>query len=252
MMIGNNIIRLVSVDSTNRFLKDTRRQYANGTVIFTNEQTGGRGRQQKKWLSLPGKSLTFSFLLSQSHDKMFFPFFHLFPAVAVVQCLQKCQVDAQIKWPNDIYVAGKKIGGLLVESISQAHRTDVLVGIGLNVLHETDDFPAELREHAGSIKSVARKIIDMEYLFQQLLLELNVVFTRFNKPEALSELRTVWSAACAHLNQNITIFQKSGRTTGRFIGLDENGFAVIETDGKKMTIQDYEFVSMRDEHDTRN
>lgn len=252
MPIGEHIIRLDHVQSTNQYLKENRSNLPSGAVVLTREQTDGRGRGDKKWLSSPDKSLTFSFLLSESKKNNLIPIFHLFPAVAVIQCLKTFHVDAKIKWPNDIFVDGKKIGGLLVEIISHADGIDVIIGIGLNVLQDEKDFPKELHQNAGSIKSITGVTIEIEDLFQSLLDQINAIYERYSQQSTFIELQTLWCKECAHLNQNITIFQSDKKINGKFVGLDENGFAVILSGDQSIVVRDYEYVSLRQEHDTHN
>lgn len=249
--IGDNIVRLESVESTSLYVRENRHLLADGTAVIAKDQTGGRGRHDKKWLSLPGKSLTFSFLLHQSADELSIPFLHLFPAVAVVHSLQKLHIDARIKWPNDIYLNGKKIGGLLVQTFSRPDKIDVIIGIGLNIFHDGFDF-SELREHAGSIWSLAGVKIEIEVLFQSVLHDLNSIYKKYHHTSQWDALRTLWCDQCAHLNEKITIFQKDKIVHGTFVGLDENGFARVQTGSEQIVIQDYEYVSLRTEHDTRN
>jgi BirA family biotin operon repressor/biotin-[acetyl-CoA-carboxylase] ligase len=249
--IGDNIVRLESVESTSLYVRENRHLLADGTAVIANDQTGGRGRHDKTWISLPGKSLTFSFLLCQSAKDLPTPFLHLFPAVAVVQSLRKLNIHAHIKWPNDIYLNGKKIGGLLVQTFSQSDKIDVIIGIGLNVCEDAFDF-SELREHAGSIWSLAGLKIEIEALFQAILQELNLIYEKYHHPSQWEKLQTLWCDLCAHLNEKITIFQDDKTVQGTFVGLDENGFARVQTGSEQIVIQDYEYVSLRAEHDTRN
>ncbi len=252
MRIGGKIVRLEQIDSTNTYLKLNRHRYKSGTVAITNTQTNGHGRHDKTWLSVPGKSLTFSLLLSTHSKSISIPFFHLFPVVAIVQSLLKFKIDAKIKWPNDIEVRGKKIGGILIEIFSHPPKTDVIIGIGLNVLEDASDFTAELKNQAGSIYSLENRTIKKEELFQSLLLELNLIYEQYRDRSQWRALQKLWRDQCAHLNEKITIFQQDKKIKGIFVGLDDNGFAIVETASEQLIIQDYDYVSLRAEHDTDN
>ena len=252
MHIGSNIIRLDRVDSTNRYLRSIADEVPAGTVVLALEQSRGQGRSGRVWNACRGKSLTFSFLLQQSHDDFPMTFYMLFPAVAVVHYLLSLDVPARIKWPNDVIVKGRKIGGILVQTISRSTERRMITGIGLNVLQETQDFPQNIRDTAGSILGLTGKKIDPEKLFLSLLSVLETMHRDLQHSDGWPQLLKMWSDNCAHMNEPITIYQSGAVVRGDFDGLDEDGFAVIKTKTKKLVIKDYNRVTLRRTHDTRD
>lgn len=167
---GQKLITLNEVSSTNDYLKDILSKsepFKEGTVIMAVDQTQGRGQMGSRWLSEPGKNLTFSLLLKPiflEPDKQFD--LNIAISLSVIQCLQPLFGSrVSIKWPNDIYVDGKKMGGVLIENIiSGSEWKDSIVGIGLNVNQENFD---EL-SRACSIK----QLLQEEYILTDLLYEL--------------------------------------------------------------------------------
>jgi BirA family biotin operon repressor/biotin-[acetyl-CoA-carboxylase] ligase len=138
LLAGTHIIKLNTVDSTNSFSKDYLRlnpTKAQGVAIIAENQTAGRGQQGNVWLSEPGKNLTCSLIvninfINPSH------LFYLTKAVSVAICnyLSTLTILPKIKWPNDIYVLNKKLGGLLIEVISnRPFKQTAIIGIGLNI-----------------------------------------------------------------------------------------------------------------------
>jgi BirA family biotin operon repressor/biotin-[acetyl-CoA-carboxylase] ligase len=128
-----------TVSSTNDELRVLAEQgMAEGLVLVAEEQTAGRGRRGAEWFSPKGESLAFSVLLRPGEPMSFWPRLSLAAGLAVAEALEKSVPLAEIKWPNDVLISGRKIAGILVE----AGRDFVIVGIGINV--NTEWFPAGL------------------------------------------------------------------------------------------------------------
>jgi len=118
---------------------------ADGLVLLALQQTAGRGRRGAAWFAPPGESLAFSILLRPAEPKALWPRLALITGLAVAEAIESFGVNAGIKWPNDIWIRGKKVAGILVE----AGVDHVVVGVGLN-LH-TMEFPAEIAAIATSL-----------------------------------------------------------------------------------------------------
>ncbi len=145
-----------SVDSTNQVARDLGRAgEPDGTVIVADEQTAGRGRRQRRWVSPPGAGLYVSLLLrpefpaAESGSAV-----QLLAGIAAAEALGVFLPSAPLlRWPNDCFVLDSKIAGVLVEAETTSRGFDFLVcGIGVNVNHAADDFPPELRGRATSVK----------------------------------------------------------------------------------------------------
>jgi BirA family transcriptional regulator, biotin operon repressor / biotin---[acetyl-CoA-carboxylase] ligase len=126
------------------------------TCVLADEQTAGRGRKARTWVSPPGLGIWLSLILRPRElpEPGALP---LLVGLAVVRALDGfCEPGVpMVKWPNDVLVGGRKLGGILCESAwSRSGPSHVVVGIGLNVLHEEGDFPPELREAATSVRLV--------------------------------------------------------------------------------------------------
>jgi BirA family biotin operon repressor/biotin-[acetyl-CoA-carboxylase] ligase len=126
-----------------------------GTVVLAEEQVAGRGRAGREWSSPPGLGLWISIVARPTGDPSLLP---LRVGLAVAEALDPFLGDApaQIKWPNDLLVGGRKLGGILCEGSWEAGGAGfVIVGVGLNVLHAASDFPEGIRERASSIALAA-------------------------------------------------------------------------------------------------
>jgi BirA family biotin operon repressor/biotin-[acetyl-CoA-carboxylase] ligase len=152
----NDILFIETVDSTNQVARKLAGEgKPNGFAVLAGSQTAGRGRLGKAWQSPPGKGLYCTILVRPQIAVEDYSKITLTAGLAVGQVMEKiCQLPVQLKWPNDIYVSGRKCGGILVETSSLQdtdERNFVLVGIGVNINSEKGTFPAELQETATSV-----------------------------------------------------------------------------------------------------
>lgn len=118
--------------STNVFLKEMLEinpQILSGTVVAARDQTQGKGRRGREWLAAANENLTFSFLLRGNYELKKLPAASMAAAIAVAELLAGLNIAADLKWPNDVLVGGKKICGILSEGVSDG----IIVGVGLNV-----------------------------------------------------------------------------------------------------------------------
>ena len=144
-----------SVDSTNRLARELGRQGAvDGLVVLAEEQTAGRGRRQRNWVSPAGKGIYLSVLLRpEAPPALAGAAAQLVAGIAVAEALAAYAVTSlMLRWPNDCYGGDRKLAGVLVESEITGGTLDFLVcGIGINVNHQDGDFPGELRARATSL-----------------------------------------------------------------------------------------------------
>src|SRR4051812_25544012 len=170
--IGNEIVVVEETDSTNDLVwKAVERGAPEGFVVFAECQTKGRGQYGRRWESAPYLGLWFSVLLRPALSLAESPKLTVQLAEAVAATIADETGRAPtIKWPNDIYLAGRKVGGVLVEGRIAADGSYVAVaGIGINVNQTSDDFPDELRESAGSLAMATGKKISRSKLVIALL-----------------------------------------------------------------------------------
>ncbi|MET0794868.1 MAG: biotin--[acetyl-CoA-carboxylase] ligase [Polyangiaceae bacterium] len=140
-----------------------------GSLFVADEQTAGRGRRGNTWLAAPGESLLFSVLLRPQLELPQVSALTLAIGLALRDAIAPLIAPlALLKWPNDLYVAGKKLAGVLVESQLQGDRLQaVVVGVGLNVA--TREFPAEIAARATSLALLGAASLEREILLHELL-----------------------------------------------------------------------------------
>jgi BirA family biotin operon repressor/biotin-[acetyl-CoA-carboxylase] ligase len=144
-------------DSTNARARERADAGApHGTLVTASEQTAGRGRQGRTWTAPPGRALLMSVLLRD------WP--RLLSLAAGVAVAEVAGPAAMVKWPNDVQLDGRKVAGILVEG--RPREGWMVLGIGLNVAVERDDFPEELRESAATM---GRSAADVEPVLAEVL-----------------------------------------------------------------------------------
>ena len=276
--IGNRIIRLDEVDSTNSYLKgrnDLLQQH--GLVVIADMQTSGRGRVGREFVSLRGKNLTFSVVLHPELPLGEIQVLSLLAGVAVSRVLEKYLNKIRLKWPNDVLVCEKKICGILLEAITISEKSfPVLVmGIGLNTKGSLNDYPEELQDIVTTIESeISRNfkivsetetapVLKNETVFQQLLLELECCMEEFSDDSHnLLELNNSASGYSALLQEWLQRSQAIGRkvhslsdaeemakdtgTVGTIEGLTKDGYLQIRTEtGHIMTHVSGDIIDIR-------
>ena len=244
------IIHLESIDSTNTYLKElAKRSEANfGDCVIADRQTAGRGRLGRSFSSASGKGIYFSYLLDpkdavpEDISKI-----TAWGAVAVRDAIYEfCGVDTQIKWVNDLVYGSKKLCGILTEMTFGAESgkiQSVIMGIGINVNHEAEDFPEELREIAASLKMIAGKEIDKNGLILKLREKIDKLNEDFplKREYYLSEYRK----SCAVLNKRIRIIKNGEESLGTALDIDDDFGLIVGFDGENVRTVTEGDVSVR-------
>lgn len=180
--IGNRIIVFESTSSTNDIAaQHGRAGEPEGLAVFAESQTGGRGRLGRRWESESHQGLYFSLLLRPEIERHDWTHLTTWAAVAVARAIESIvSCEAKIKWPNDIYLDGKKAVGILCEAhTDQFANPFAIVGIGVNV--NQVQFPAEIASIATSLRLVSGKKIDRRDLVQQIFEQLEQSYNLLQK-----------------------------------------------------------------------
>lgn len=231
LFVGQNLIILKEVDSTNTFLKDTLSKSTpllDGTVIMAEKQYAGRGQTNNSWQSEAGMNLTFSILLNPG----FLPVDRQFElnkaiSIAINDVLNRYTPgNAFIKWPNDSYIGNKKIGGMLIENIVHGNKIrHAIIGIGLNV--NQVNFPQSLK-NVTSLKQGLHQDYDLMVLLGEICsavearyLQLKAGSGRKITEEYLSKL---------YLRDEWALFKFDNKIqSGKILGITDTGQLLLET-----------------------
>ena len=174
-IIGREIVVLEETASTNDAVLARASSATEGLVIFAERQTAGRGQRNNSWESAAGKGLWFSILLRPKIDIVESPRIAEWAARTVAETIsQTFALPATVKLPNDVIVAGKKIAGVLVEMRAQPKAPHIaIVGIGVNVNHQPEDFSNELQGRAISLAIALSREVDRHQFAIALLRNLD-------------------------------------------------------------------------------
>lgn len=203
---------LDSTTSTNGVVAERARAgEAAGLCLVAEHQTAGRGRLDRTWLSPPRAGLTFSVLLRPAMPEL--GWVPLLAGLAVVRALrEQAELDAVLKWPNDVLVGDRKLAGLLAQAIDGA----VVVGIGLNVTTHRDELPDE---RATSLALEGAATTDRDTVLRAVLRAMS-----FTEPD-----RDAYRASCATLGRQVQVHLPGGEVvTGLAEDVDEHGRLVVD------------------------
>ena len=180
-VIGRDIRVFEQTTSTNDVVEKLARDgVKEGAVVFAESQTEGRGRLGRKWISPGRNGLWFSILLRPDLRPQEATQLTVASATALRRAIQnETGLSPEIKWPNDILVGGKKVAGILTELSAELDRVKhVILGVGVDVNQNADEFPAELRKSATSLKMAAGEMISRAELATEILRELDADYAK--------------------------------------------------------------------------
>jgi len=222
--LARRIIFYESVDSTNAAAMAAASDGASeGTLFVAEHQTLGRGRKGRRWLSSAGKSLTFSLLLRPKRKEEGLT---AILALSVIEALGGVLRGLAIKWPNDIFLKGKKLGGILAESRDDA----VVIGLGLNINEERGDFPAVIAGEALSMRIAAKKAFDRGLVLCRILVAFEGLYDRF-QDEGFATFRREVQDHLLYIGKPVVVESGERNFTGTMIGITNEGYLCLEVGG---------------------
>ena len=231
-----NIIRLSSVDSTNRYAKELAREgAAHKTLVMADEQTQGRGRRGRGWISPAGEGIFMSLILRPDMPPEQVPMISLHTAVAVCLAISRVTgLEAKIKWPNDIVLGGRKVCGMLLEMDADAQQVrSVVAGIGINV-HQTQ-FPQEIAHTASSLDLLCgRRLSRMDVV--------RAFLAAFDEVEAMGKadggrFMDAYRGSSATIGQQVQVISLTGTYTGTALDVTESGsLIVLDGEGQRREV----------------
>lgn len=235
--LGRTIHHLESIGSTSDLAKQLAAAGAeHGEVVIAEQQTAGRGRRGRAWTSAPGKNVTLSVILRPELEPARTPELTLVASVAICEAVRHAGVEAKIKWPNDLVVNGRKLAGILTEMVSEPERVQwVVLGIGVNVNVQEQDFPSELRGLATSLR-IERGMPAPRALFTAALLGRLEDWLDRHHAEGFEPIRRAWSARSATLGQDVRI-ETGGKTfEGKAEEIDPSGALWVRCGAERVRV----------------
>lgn len=232
-VLGSHIVSLNSTESTNMLAKEMAVEGSKeGTVIIADEQTGGKGRMGREWISPPQKGIWMSIILRPSIAPAKAPLITSMAAIAAIRGIEKVtRLKPSIKWPNDILIGDKKVCGILTEMQGDMDIIQfVVVGIGINANLDLEDFPKELKDRATSLKLECGELVMRADIVREILREFEDLYNKYTET---GDSQSIISA----ISKNSATIGKKVRVTG--VNMDLEGVAVaIADDGALMVMLD--------------
>ena len=227
-VLGKKIVYKYSIGSTNTLAKELASKCEKeGTVVIAEEQSHGKGRLDRKWVS-PAGGIWLSVILRPLMVPSEASRFTLLAAVSVARAVEELGLKPQIKWPNDVLIDGKKICGILLELSAQPERVDYLViGFGINANIDINQLPVDSRSGATSLSAVLGRKINRRTFVANLLLGLEEDYARLMKGDWMGILAE-WTKRCGMLNKAVSLSTLQGVVEGQFIGVDDFGAMRLE------------------------
>ncbi|WP_337103438.1 biotin--[acetyl-CoA-carboxylase] ligase [Paenibacillus sp. YIM B09110] len=227
---GRNIHLHDTVQSTQIVARDAAENGApEGTLIIAEQQTSGRGRMGRGWVSPKGKGIWMSMVLRPSVPIHFAPQLTLLTAVALCRSLIRLTgLSIGIKWPNDLLIEGKKISGILLESAAEDERLRyVIAGVGISVNLEPSDYVDGLLEKATSLRIASGQTLSRSDIIIQFMHEWEQLYDLYQE-QGFSPIITIWEALSVSLGKPASLVTPQGTITGIPVGLDTSGAINIQ------------------------
>lgn len=225
------ILRFDELDSTNtEAVSQAKRGADEGLCIVAAQQTAGRGRHGRSWVSPENAGLYFSIVLRPKIEMKFLPLLTLMSAIAVSDVLREIySLKPDIKWANDIHINDKKICGILAETAETAKGLAIIVGIGINL--NSDAFPVELNEIATSIEAETGRKTDAEELLNSLTRFLNYFYEIFKSENGAKIILDEWKKRSSYaFGKEVKVKLGNEEFSGTTDGLEENGALRVQTE----------------------
>jgi BirA family transcriptional regulator, biotin operon repressor / biotin---[acetyl-CoA-carboxylase] ligase len=231
-VIGRDIRVFEQTTSTNDVIEKLARDgVKEGVVVFAESQTRGRGRLGRKWISPAHKGLWFSILLRPDLRPQETTQLTVASATALRRAIEsETKLKPEIKWPNDILIGGKKVAGILTELSAEVDRVKhIILGIGVDVNLDANEFPAGLEKMATSLKIETGDAVSRAELATVILRELDFDYARICA-DKFTAVADEWETHCATIGRDVTVKIGDRKIRGHAESLDDDGALRLRTE----------------------
>lgn len=236
-IIGKQAFYFDSIDSTqNQALKMAQDVSNDGTIIVAAKQTGGKGRDGRKWMS-PKGGIWFSIILHPKFDISITTLFPIASSLALSLAIEKVfSIKPELKWPNDLTIKGKKVAGILVDVSLESNRIENLVlGVGINFDVNVKQIEKALKGTANfygvSSLSDQKQNIKPIQLVQTFLLELEKIYKALNEKQT-KKIISEWTSRSSTIGKNVELNTVDSKIKGKAMKIDDDGALIVSRDNK--------------------
>ena len=228
--LGKMIHYRESVESTQKIAHQLANEGAEeGTLVIAEEQVSGKGRLMRSWHSPKFSGIWMSLILRPKIPLHQAPQLTLLAAVAVAQAIEDVtELQPQIKWPNDLLINRRKVTGILTEMQAESDRIhSVIIGIGMNINQQKEDFPEDLQEKASSLSIESGVKISRAKVIQRVLLRLEDLYTLYLQ-EGFMPIKLLWESYAISLGQILKASTVNDTIVGKALGITDAGVLLLE------------------------
>jgi BirA family transcriptional regulator, biotin operon repressor / biotin---[acetyl-CoA-carboxylase] ligase len=237
--IGWRVHYFRELESTQRAAAELAvRGAIHGEVVVAEQQTAGRGRMGRQWHSPPGVNFYGTFILRPDIPLAQAALLSLVAGVAVAETMELVAPRiVALKWPNDVWLGGRKAGGMIAEAVTDSHQrlACVLLGIGMNLNLAPENIPPELRDRATSVMAATGRPCDRIELAGELFSRLESRYME-TMSGGFAAVRPVWERYSALNGRSVTIIDGHNRIAGRVRGIGPDGALLLDADGQIVRI----------------
>lgn len=226
------------VDSTNIRAKELGEKGApHGTLVVAEQQTAGKGRRGRSWVSPPGSSIYMTLLLKPEVEPSRAPMLTLLMAYAIADAFRgEKNLDVQIKWPNDLVLNKKKICGILTEMSAEVGYVHyVVIGVGINV--NTERFQEEISQTATSLRIEEGVKFQRAELIAAIMQKFEMYYEKFCASGNLSDIMDGYNAILVNKDREVRVLEPGNEYNAKALGINETGELIVEKeDGSRTEI----------------
>lgn len=229
--IGRKIIFEEELDSTQVLAKSLADQGAvHGTVVIADQQTSGKGTKGRSWHSPAGTGIWMSLVIRPEFGPREAAQLTLAAAVALTRVFRQNDIEAYIKWPNDIYLGGKKLAGILTEmQAEQDYIQHIVLGIGININQTVSEIDPDIRNKATSLRIETDKEWKRQELIHLIWKEFENVYSLYIE-KGFQDIRDEWMQSALRLGHRVKAATPSTVFEAVFRGIGEDGELILEND----------------------
>jgi BirA family biotin operon repressor/biotin-[acetyl-CoA-carboxylase] ligase len=228
-IIGREIFFYDTVGSTNTVASEQSEKTSEGVVVLADSQERGRGRLGRSWISPAGVNIHMRVILRPKMEIRHATLITIMAAVACAAALRKTTgLDVSIKWPNDLTVSGRKLGGILTDlKTEKGAIVAAIVGIGINVNSDTDAFPGEVNKIATSVKKETGNLASREKVIIAILLEMDKWYTILQGVHS-NMLLSEWKRLTSTLGKKVAVTLGEETLNGVAEDIDDEGRLLLK------------------------
>jgi BirA family biotin operon repressor/biotin-[acetyl-CoA-carboxylase] ligase len=235
--LGQRLVAFDELDSTNAYALTQAPNLPDGTVILSEYQTAGRGRLGHSWQSPRGASILLSVVLKEAADSPLIKRTTMLAALAACEAIETASLCRPLlRWPNDLLLSGRKLGGVLVESTplpksaGQRPLRAIVLGIGINCLQQRGHFVGELAGSATSLEIESPSAVHRAAVARRLLETLDRHLAHLGAEAGPAEIVAAWKSRCNDLGRRVTLRHDRKTYCGTVLDITDDGDLLLELD----------------------